>query len=554
MKKRKTREELEIELEATQLRLEEAEETLRAIRNNEVDALIIDGPQGQQVFTLQGAEQPYRTLMETMSEGALTVAADGTILYCNQRFAEMLRAPLNRVIGLPIYEIMPSEESRIFEALFDACGIEGFRGEYRLTTFEGREIPVYTSVRPLFFQDVKSFCIVATDMTEKHALELQLRQAQKLESLGTLAGGIAHDFNNILAIIIGFVELVHESVVPDSLEYTRLGLVLKGAQRGRDIVKQILAFSCQIEQDRKPVSLNNTVEEGLQLLRPMLPSTIKIVSKSIIGDDIILADPGQIQQILINLTTNAIHAMGNKSGILDISISKTGITEKNPAPFIDMPPGEYLILKVCDTGCGMEPKRLERIFDPFFTTKGPGEGTGLGLSVVHGIIESHGGYITVESEPGQGTIFHVYLPKIEGQPVLEDKEIHTMTGNNERVLIVDDEEMLIELNTQRLRRLGYEVVATTSSLRALDLFRKEPDKFDLVITDHTMPDLTGMDLAVELLKVRATIPIILCTGHNKAVSLERAEAAGIKAFLMKPLAKQELARTIRQVLDKKIQE
>ena len=381
--------------------------------------------------------------METMSEGALTMAADGTILYCNQRFAEMLRAPLNRIIGLSFHEIMPSEDWQTFKALFDACGKEGCRGEYHLTTFEGREIPVYTSARPLFFQDVESFCIVATDLTEQHALEQQLRQSQKLESLGTLAGGIAHDFNNILAIIIGFVELVHENLVPDSPEYKRLGLVLKGAQRGRDIVKQILAFSCQIEQDRKPLSLNKTVEEGLQLLSPMLPSTIKIVSTSITDDDVILADPAQIHQILMNLVTNASHAMAEKGGILDIGISQTSITERNPAPFINMPPGEYLILKVRDTGCGMEPKTLERIFDPFFTTKGPGEGTGLGLSVVHGIIESHGGYITVESEPGQGTIFHVYLPKIEEQPVPEHKEIHAMTGKNERILIIDDEDIIL---------------------------------------------------------------------------------------------------------------
>ena len=297
--------------------------------------------------------------------------------------------------------------------------------------------------------------------------------------------------------------------------------------------------------------LSQSVEEGLKLLRPALPSTIEIVSRRLTEDDMVLADAAQMHQILMNLCMNAAHAMREKGGILDISISETSLSEGNPAPVPEMKPGEYVVLKVSDTGCGMDPATLKRIFDPFFTTKQQGEGTGLGLSVVHGIVKSHDGYITVESERGKGSTFYVYLPKIKDQKCPEDSEPLPVIGGKERILIVDDEDMLVELNEQRLNRLGYEVVATTSSMDALAIFRKEPESFDLVVTDYTMPNMTGMDLAVELLKVRATIPIILCTGHSEPVSPEQAKQTGIKAFLMKPLGKQELAQAIRRVLDKK---
>jgi signal transduction histidine kinase/CheY-like chemotaxis protein len=379
----------------------------------------------------------------------------------------------------------------------------------------------------------------------------KLTRSQKLEALGTLASGIAHDFNNILAGIIGFTEMVLEDMNPDSFEYKRLGLVLRSANRGRDLVKQILAFSRQTVRDRKPLALGQIVEEGLKLIRPMLPSTIEIISKSVTTDDIVLADPVQMHQILMNLCTNAAHAMREKGGRLDISISKVGFSQGNPTLFPEMTPGEYVMLKVGDTGCGMQPETIERIFDPFFTTKQQGEGTGLGLSVAHGIIKSHGGYVTVESKPGKGTTFQIYLPIAKEQMLSKDGEVSATTGGNECILIVDDEDILVELNKQRLSKLGYDVVATTNSTDALDIFRKEPDRFDLVITDYTMPNLTGMDLAAELLKIRATIPVILCTGHSETVSPEQVKESGIKAFLIKPLAMQELATAIRRVLDKK---
>ena len=378
-----------------------------------------------------------------------------------------------------------------------------------------------------------------------------LVRIQKLEALGTLAGGIAHDFNNVLAGIIGFTEMVLEDIAPDSPERKRLELVLKGAKRGRDLVRQILTFSRKSEQDKKPLALSQSVEEGLELLRPTLPTTIDIVSKCLTNGDQILADSVQMHQVLMNLCTNAAHAMREKGGTLEIRVLKTSLQEGNPM-LPNMKAGEYIVLKVSDTGSGMTPDTLNQVFDPFFTTKQPGEGTGLGLSVVHGIINSHDGYITVESEPDKGTTFHVYLPRIKEEARFVDKETLFVAGGKERILIVDDEDILVELNEQRLRRLGYDVITTTSSMEALAIFRKEPDTFDLVITDYTMPNLTGIDLAMELLKVRATIPIILCTGgQSDTVSTEKAREIGIRGFLMKPLANRELAQAVRRVLDEK---
>ncbi len=547
MGRRRTYEEIESELVTVQSRLDELEETLRAIKNNEVDALVVDGHQGLQVFTLQSADQPYRTLMETMAEGALTAATDGTILYCNQRLAEMLRVPLNKIVGLSLEDIMPSEEWREFSTLLHTCETEGWRGEYHFITLGGGKMTTYVSARPLRLQDVETFCIVVTDLTEQRRLEREVRQSQKLEALGTLAGGVAHDFNNLLAGIMGFTEMVLEDLSPDSHEYRRLKLVLKAAYRGRDLVKQILAFSRQSEQDRIPLTLTTIVEEVLKLLGPAFPSTIEIVSKTSGDDYRILADPVQMQQVLMNLCTNGGHAMWEKGGMLEISILRASVAEGSSSPVPEMVPGEYVVLEVSDTGCGMEPETLERIFDPFFTTKK--EGTGLGLSVSYGIVKSHGGYFAVESNPGKGSTFQVYLPRIKQAASTGDREAPFPAGGNERILIVDDEDMLVELNQQRLMRLGYDVVSTTSGVDALHIFREEPNGFDLVITDQTMPNLTGMGLAMELRKVRPGIPIILCTGHSDKVSSEHMQERGIQGFLMKPVDKREMAEAVRRILD-----
>lgn len=386
------------------------------------------------------------------------------------------------------------------------------------------------------------------EMEERKRAEEQLRQAQKMEAIGTLAGGIAHDFNNILAGIIGFAELVKDNTDPGSPEHRRLELVLKGAQRGRGLVKQILTFSRQSEHEQKPVALSNIVEEGLKLLRPLVPATAQIRSKTLPGGDTVLADPAQMHQVLINLCTNGVQAMGKKGGVLEIGVTRDRFKKGSHMPVPGMKPGDYITLRVRDTGCGMKPEVIERIFDPFFTTKAPGEGTGLGLSVVHGIVKSHRGFLTVESEPGKGSLFSVHLPRTERREAAADQE-PAVRGGSECILFIDDEDMLVQLNHERLTQLGYDVVGTTRCAEALEIFKKEPGRFHLVITDYTMPDMTGADLAKKLLKIRSDIPVILFTGHNDDISAEKARKLGIREFLLKPQTKSELDRTIRRILD-----
>jgi PAS domain S-box-containing protein len=396
---------------------------------------------------------------------------------------------------------------------------------------------------------------IATDISrikdlEKESLRIQaqLQQAQKMEAIGTLAGGIAHDFNNILSAVIGYTEIALADVAEGTSQHKNMQEVLKAGSRARDLVKQILTFSRQTEQELKPVQINQIVAETLRLLRASLPTTVKI-GQDIQSDSAAMADPTQIHQVIMNLCTNAAHAMRLKGGHLKLDLSDVALggsfIEQHPY----LPPGMYIKLSVSDTGWGIEKAILDRIFDPFFTTKDRGEGTGMGLAVVLGIIKSHGGTITVESEIGEGSVFNVFLPIIQRDI---DQEVRTkvpIPTGNERILFIDDEKALVDLGKQILERLGYEVTLRTSSVEALELFMEQPDKFDLVITDMTMPNMTGDELASKLMNIRADIPVILCTGYSERISKERAHELGIKEFILKPIVMRELAKTVRGVLD-----
>ena len=890
MESNKTNRQLEAELEATRLRLQEAEETLRAITNNELDAFVINGPEGPQVFTLQGAERPYRTLMETMAEGALTVAKDGTVLYCNRRLAELIKKPLQEIIGTSFHDFVMQRNRQSFQTMLYVCEEKGCRDDFFLKTTDGEKVPVSLSARLLMLNDVECFCIVATDLTdqmraqealevardhleervaertaelqkeiaerkrleqetrtllsavqeekerlsalvnsiqdevwfadtskrftlanpsalrefglatdngidiekfaeslevyrpdgsprpvedapplralrgevvtnqeetirtpghgelryrdvsaspvkddsgtiigsvsvvrdittrkrtelalqeseqrwattlasigdaviatdtsgsivfmnavaekltgwtlmdasqkpvtevfnivnehtrrqvecpvakvlqkgiivdlanhtilvrkdgtevsiddsgapirddegnttgvvlifrditerrraeeelqksreelekrvqertaelqqaydklmeettEREHVEAQLRQAQKMEALGTLTGGIAHDFNNILAGIIGFTELVTDHVPKGSREAHHLKRVMESSLRGRDLVRRMLTLSRQTEQQKKPLSLSSIVKETVDLIRATTPTTISITVNTRSESGLILADPTQIQQVVMNLCTNAAHAMREKGGTLAIQLSNHTVSQSDGNPH-GIEPGLYTRLTVHDTGTGISPDIMDKIFDPFFTTKKLGEGTGLGLSVVHGIIKQSNGYITVESEPGRGSTFTVYFPKVTGELQADAVSDDALPTGSERILFVDDEETLVEVGENVLAELGYEVTSRMNGKEALALFSADPSRFDLVITDQTMPEMTGVELAKEVLALRGDMPIIMCTGFSYAVDANKAEAAGIRAFAMKPLTKREIARTIRKVLD-----
>ncbi|HLO27211.1 MAG TPA: ATP-binding protein, partial [Geobacteraceae bacterium] len=392
------------------------------------------------------------------------------------------------------------------------------------------------------------------DVTHEVQLERQLRQAQRMEAIATLAGGIAHDFNNNLASIITCAEMARDDIPEESPTRELIDVVLKSGYRGKNLVKQILTFSCQGEQERKPVQVEMIVHECLRLLRASFPASIEIHCRMAEHLGMVMADPTQVHQIVMNLCTNAGHAMRDKGGRLEISLSTTDLENPDIAGFPDLPPGRYLMLAVKDTGHGMDRQTMERIFDPFFTTKRHTEGTGLGLSVIHGIVRNHAGAIAVESEPAKGATFKVYLPRIESTAgrMQDDRPVPVKRGM-ERILLVDDEKDVAFAGGKMLERLGYDVTVQLDGREALDLFRAGPERFDLVITDQAMPGMSGTELAREMTGIRADIPVILCTGFGHdpdgAFSPENREAAGIRELALKPLDRAELAGTVRRVLD-----
>ncbi len=398
--------------------------------------------------------------------------------------------------------------------------------------------------------ELKVLVHIAKDITGRLALEHRLRQAQKMEAMGTLAGGIAHDFNNILSPILGYSELALNKLSSTSPVTHDIEQVLQAATRARELVKQILTFSRRSEQELKPLQLHAIVKESVKLLRSSLPSTIEIRQQIATDCGTVLADPTQIHQIVINLCTNAYHAMRDRGGVLGIRLSALTVAEADDKVLTqELEAGPYVLLEVSDSGHGMDRRTMEKIFEPYFTTKPKGEGTGLGLSIVHGIVKAHGGHITVYSEPGQGTTFHVYFPTIEkrdffGEAVLKQP----LPRGQGRILAVDDEETIVELIGQLLADLGYTVTSFTSSEKALEAFLREPDHFDVVITDMTMPKLTGLQLATRILEARPDMPIILCTGYSELVDEKIARAAGIRKYLMKPVSRKKLAYAVREAL------
>jgi signal transduction histidine kinase/CheY-like chemotaxis protein len=388
------------------------------------------------------------------------------------------------------------------------------------------------------------------DITAQKTLEERLRQSQKMEAMGTLAGGIAHDFNNLLTPILGYSELALTRLSPNDPLAVDLQQISKAAGRAKDLVGQILAFSRRAPHEKKPFRPNLAVQEALTLLRAVLPATIEIREEISSDCGAVLADPTQLHQIIMNLCTNASHAMRHSGGVLGVSLARVDIGDDGRMSASELAPGSYVLLEISDTGCGMEQKTLTHIFEPYFTTKAKSEGSGLGLSVVHGIVKSYQGHIAVSSEPGKGTRFQVYLPRLEKTPSLAEAVCSAaIPTGTERLLVVDDEEMISTMLQMILQSLGYQVTLSGDSLEALALVEQDPMAFDLLITDLTMPHLTGFELTRKTLALRADLPIILCTGFYELLDKEQIQAMGIRAYLMKPVTVLELGQTVRTVLD-----
>jgi PAS domain S-box-containing protein len=507
---------------------------------------------------LRQSEAHYRALVEGSLQGIVIARQDGTRVFANTALARMLgyEAPQELVGGSLWDHVAPEDVPRLrtsFEARLWARRSPE-RYEHQAVKKDGTRLWVESLVSPMTWDGTPAALETSIDITERKRLETQLRQAQKMQAIGTLAGGIAHDFNNILSAILGYTELALDEVEQGSAVWNKLQGTLAAGRRARDLVQQILAFSRQTELTRVSIQMHLLVEEALTLLRAALPSTLMIRPIIDRHAGAVLVDPTQMQQVLINLCTNAAHAMREAGGTIEVRLEPIEIAVDALAIPPDLKAGAYVRLTVQDTGHGMEPEILERIFEPFFTTKSMGEGTGMGLAVVHGIIANHGGAITVESTPGQGSTFAVYLPRSDSPSTAALPTEEPVIGGNERILFVDDEATLVHLGKVTLQRLGYQVIVCTSSSEALETFRAAPHSFHLVITDRTMPTLTGEELVHKLRQIRPDIPIILCTGFSHPVTSEQLRALRVDAFLLKPVMADEWARMIRQVLERRATE
>ncbi len=537
-----------------------ASTTSKFLKDDQGNILGVEGVMRDITGRKRAEEERMRlaTAIEQAAEAIIITDSNWIIDYVNPAFTAMAGYEGAEAIGEHLRLLKSDQYDRAFYRDIQKTLAEGHVWSGRVTNRkkDGSLYETEATASPIRNRSgaVINYVAIHRDITAQVKLEADLRQAQKMEAIGTLAGGIAHDFNNILGIILGSVELELLESAGSGESRDRVEQIRKAALRARDLVRQILAFSRTHEQERGPMQLGILLKEVLKLLRAALPSTIEIRPKIDLeadDGDLISADATQIHQVLMNLCTNAGHAMREKGGILDVSMSSVQFGPEDSACPPELPAGSYVRICVSDTGCGMDDRVMERIFEPYFTTKGVGEGTGMGLSVVHGIVRSHEGAVTVVSQPGAGSTFCVFLPA--GAKEVETQSDVGPVGipmGKERILFVDDEEELARLGKEALEQFGYTVFSTADSVEAFEAFRAAPGKFDLVVTDQTMPQMTGMELAAELRQIRPSIPVILCTGYSELVTEQNIRAAGIQEVVMKPLIMHEVGRIIRRVLDR----
>ena len=512
---------------------------------------------------LMEKEKIHRAITDTANDAIIMVDTKGEVSYWNMAAEIIFGYSKAEAAGNNVYDmIIPEKDRKNADSILSDFCITGNKDALK-TNIEiitlhknGDTIPVELSVARIKIETTWYAIAIIRDITIRKKVEAekinvikQLQQSQKMESIGTLAGGISHDFNNILFPILGNTEILRLEIPAGSQLQDNINEIYAATLRASALAKQILTFARPESQEIKPIEIQPIINEALTLMRSVIPTTIKIQQNIEKDYSIIKADPTHIHQIIMNLATNAYHAMENTGGELTVSLKKVLVTTSDIISS-DMKPGEYVCLSIADTGKGMSEDVIEKIFYPFFTTKAAGKGTGMGLSVVHGIVTSLNGSIKVDSKPEKGSKFTVYLP-ISKSPLTKEKAptmAKTHTGT-ERILLVDDEKAIIKMEQSMLERIGYTVVASESSTEALKIFRAAPDEFDIIITDMSMPDMPGDILAAEIKKIRKDIPIILCTGFSNKISLAKAENMGFKGFLLKPITIENLSKKIRQALD-----
>jgi PAS domain S-box-containing protein len=497
-------------------------------------------------------ERLFYSLFNHSPNAVAVYDLEGKVNYINPEFSNLFGYDREEALGkvLPAAPDSDRSQTELIMTELLAGNHVPERETVRLTK-DNRTVDVAISLTLCYDEQGRPFEILANirDISAAKSLERQLFRAQKMEAIGTLAGGIAHDFNNILFPIIGYTEMSLDEIPKDTPAVRYLEQVLKAANRAKSLVDQILSFSRQSEEEIKPLHLTPVIKEVLKLLRASLPASIEIRKDIIPNCRPVLADPTQVHQIMMNLCTNAYHAMRDKGGTLDVTLKEADLSEAETAS-LNLTPGPYALITVGDTGHGIEPSVLDRIFDPYFTTKKKGEGTGLGLSVVHGIVKKYKGTVTVQSQVGHGSVFSIYLPRVTHETHREESAaVKPLEGGTERILLVDDEKMILDMLEQMLSQLGYQITPRTSSVEALAVFQKKPQAFDLVITDMTMPNMTGMELSEAIREIRPNIPIIICTGFSDNINEEKVKRMGISGYVLKPVLKRKLAHNIRQVME-----
>jgi signal transduction histidine kinase/ActR/RegA family two-component response regulator/HAMP domain-containing protein len=514
----------------------------------------------QRTAALAESESRFRDLFEHSSSGVVIYqpvddSQDFIIQDINKAVETIDKVERDNILGKRVTEVFPGVKDlgllsvlrQVSQTGQSSHHPVGFYSDGRLKGWRENSVFKLPSGEVVAIYDDKTAEKQAE--LERKAMMRQLHQARKMEAIGVLAGGIAHDFNNILGIILGNAELAIYDIAPSNPMARNLKEIRTASLRAKEVIGQLLSFSRKTEVQMAPVAITPAIEESLSLMRASIPKNIAIEQN--LSDDCgaIVADRTQIHQVIINLCTNAAHAMEDTGGTVQVEAHRIQVMNKDAAPHPELKPGAYLQVTVSDTGSGIPPDIKRRIFDPYFTTKDVGKGSGMGLSVVHGIVKSHGGTISIESEPGRGSKFTILFPAVEGErPVAARKPIPVATGR-EKILMIDDEVSLLKTASCFLERHGYRVISTTDPGAALDLFGKNPNDFDLVVTDMAMPKITGVELSGKILQIRSDIPIILCSGYSETINASKAEGLGIRRYIEKPIKLSELAANIREVID-----
>ena len=511
-------------------------------------------------LSLEDSEERFRRLFETAKDGlALIEKQTGKVVNANLAVCNLLGFTQKEIIGKPLQEFDFSVKLDDIDVILEKLGVTGvtFYNDIFVKNELGSQIAIDLQIidRARFlqcnFRDISERKIAEK---EKEMLLTQLIQAQRMETVGTLAGGIAHDFNNILAIILGNAELALENISPGNPARKDIEEVLEASIRAKDLVRQILTFSRKDKSKLIPIHPQSLIKETLKLLRSTTPTTISIIQDISKDCGAIMTDITKFHQVIMNLFGNAVQAM-NENGEVTVSLKEVHLNRNDFTQSSIMArsslktPGAFARFSVADTGSGIDPRIIEKIFDPFFTTKQTGKGTGMGLSVVHGVVESQGGFITVESKEGKGSTFSVFLPITQNEETLIIEENSLFQTGTERILFVDDEESILKIGKRVLEGLGYKVISESSSNKALETFKSNPAHFDLLITDQSMPKMSGSELIAEILKVRPDMPVILCSGYSTKVSEENYKNKSISSYLSKPYSKKLLSETVRKLLD-----